>query len=236
MAPSLSHWAVLAGAFFASSADMNPNTSTSRPTFPLKAFAIVLLLAFLGGIGAYFYGLSQGRAALAAQRTQFMGQIERATGEAQEAKNEMTAANNRVRLLNAQNGLYRAAIALDRRNFGIANTALQGATKSLGQVKESSWIELSQVQSLAAALQKTDINVAVNLETQRERILGFAAQMDEMIAPDPPSQAAPNGTNANSLAPDGGTPAPDGLTQLEEENAASSESEISNSATGNAVR
>ncbi len=188
---------------------MNSNSSTSQTKgFPLKAFGILLLVALIGAAGAYFYGLSQGRAALGAQKSDYETQLQSASAETQKAKDELVAANNRARLLDAQNSLYRAAVALDRRNFGIANTSLQNAARSLGEVKESPNIPFARVQSLAATLQKTNINVAVNLQTQRERLLGFAEQMQEIVpsaatieaAPSEaaPSEAAPDGTNAAS--------------------------------------
>lgn len=242
---------------------MNSTSSTSSKGSPLKAFGILLLLGILSSAGAYFYGLSQGRAALAAQKSESQTQIQRATGEAQAAKDEVVAINNRVRLLDAQNGLYRAAVALDRRNFGIANTALQSAASALGQVKESEEIPLARVQSLAAALQKTDINVAANLENQRARILAFAEQLEDLTAPAAspettrgetstpetvPSEVVPNDTSSESLAPDGSTstpdggtptpdgstPAPDALTQPANENAITTENAVSNALRENA--
>lgn len=216
---------------------MNSNSSTSSKGFPLKAFGILLLVALIGVAGAYFYGLSQGRAALGAQKSDYETQLQSAREETQKSKDEVVAMNNRVRLLDAQNSLYRAAVALDRRNFGIANTSLQNAARSLGEVKEAPEVPFARVQSLAATLQKTNINVAVNLQTQRERLLGFAEQMQDLVVPAAPLEAAPSeapaedsntaspapdGANADSLAPDGGTPpAPDASPQPD--NAVSSE-------------
>lgn len=212
---------------------MNPNSSTRSP---LKAFGILLLLALLGMAGAYFYAWNQGRATLAAQQMNLQSQIQKAQDETQKSRDEVAAINNRLRLLDAQNGLYRAAIALDKRNFGIANTALQGAFSALGRVEASPDFPGARVKALATALGKLDVNVAANLEDQRERILGFAAQLEDLTArqarPDAveetPSKASPDGAIADS-------PALDGLTQSENQNAVSSEDAASNSATQNAA-
>ncbi|MBW3635440.1 MAG: hypothetical protein KY445_03105 [Armatimonadetes bacterium] len=218
---------------------MNSTSSTSSKGFPLKSFGILLLLAFLGGVGAYFYGLSQGRAALATQKTEFETQIQSAREETQKSKDEVVTINNRVHLLDAQNRLYRAAVALDRRNFGIANTALQGAAAALGQVKESPDVPFARVQSLAAALQKTNINVAANLENQRARLLAFAEEMEDLTpsaAPleaeatsgtsDPSGESAGANAGAGSGAGSGGT-APTEEEAVPSENAVSSDNATS---------
>ena len=92
-------------------------------------------------------------------------------------------------LLTANVWVYRAAAALDDRNFGVANDAMNEAVRALEAVTLTAGdpraVELSE--ALAAA-RDLNISVASNLERQRGAVLALARQVtalaEQASAPD----------------------------------------------------
>ena len=92
-------------------------------------------------------------------------------------------------LLTANVWVYRAAAALDDRNFGVANDAMNEAVTALEAVTlaegDPRGAELAEAVAAARAL---DISVASNLEPQRDALLALARQVtalaEQASAPD----------------------------------------------------
>jgi len=159
----------------ASDSDIRPAGSSTRSWLIAGAVAVALIL------GVYFWGQAQSRQQLGAQKIEYQQRISAIQGELQQARSELAASSNRNQLLMARTDLYRAAADLDRRNFGIANTRLQEAAAALGKVDGSgAGIDPAELAALRAAIAKTDINVATNLQQQRNQVLDFAARLDAM--------------------------------------------------------
>lgn len=81
-------------------------------------------------------------------------------------------------LLTANVWVYRAAAALDDRNFGVANDAMDEVVKALEAVtvSEGDPLQAGLSEALTAA-RALNISVASNLEPQREALLTLARRM-----------------------------------------------------------
>lgn len=159
--------------------DATPSTHQVSTTAMLIALGIAIVI----GAGLYFGGLSQGRGELAAQKTHYEQQIQAGRTELGKRQAELAAVRNHNRLMQARVALYRTAIDLDQRNFGIANGRLQEASGALAQIKSGDGgIDTAKVAELRASIAATNINVATNLQQQRAQILDLAARLDAIAA------------------------------------------------------
>lgn len=148
----------------------------------IRIAAALVLAAILYGVG-----LSQGRALLAAQKTESDGQIQGLQAQVDSGKQQLAAAQNRTRLIQARASLCRTALDLERRNFGTTNTHLQESAAMLGQVQGGGNLDMARLGALKENLAKTDINVVTDLEGQRKQMLDFARQV-EALTPGQPGQ------------------------------------------------
>ncbi|GAA0870176.1 hypothetical protein GCM10009116_20120 [Brevundimonas basaltis] len=105
-----------------------------------------------------------------------------AIGEARTAR-EAAETDLRTRvtanqLLTANVWVYRAAAALDDRNFGVANDAMGEAVAALEAVElpEGDPLQAGVAEALTAA-KNLNISVASNLEPQREALLNLARRV-----------------------------------------------------------
>jgi hypothetical protein len=98
-----------------------------------------------------------------------------------------TAANQ---LLTANVWVYRAAAALDDRNFGVANDAMNEAVTALEAVTlaEGDPRAAGLAEAVAAA-RALDISVASNLAPQREALLALARQVTGLAEQSPAPDA-----------------------------------------------
>ncbi|MEJ7758175.1 MAG: hypothetical protein WKF55_01150 [Gemmatimonadaceae bacterium] len=165
----------------------DPVSTPSAPPSKIQRVHVGIAVALV--LGAIFYGvgLSQGRAQLAAQRTESDGQIQRLQAQVDSGKQQVAAAQNRTHLDQARANLYRTALDLERRNFGTANTHLQESAAMLDRVQGSGNLDMARLGALKENLAKTDINVATDLEGQRKRVLDFAGLL-ENLTPGQPGQ------------------------------------------------
>lgn len=162
----------------------SPSTS-SRAILAAAAAVVVLLLV------VYLWGQSQTRERLSAQESDYQRRIVAVEKRLQTTQEQLVVASNRNRLLMARTDLYRAAADLDQRNFGTANTRLQEAAAALAKVDPSSSdIDAKQLDALRASIAQTNINVATDLQQQRNRVLDLAAQLDALVL-DGSGSAAP---------------------------------------------
>ncbi|WP_222564268.1 hypothetical protein [Novilysobacter antarcticus] len=165
---------------------MNETATTSPRQGHLVSTTAMLIAAgvFIVVAGVLYYvGLSQGRKELATQKLQYEQQIEQGNQILGESKADLAKVQNRNYLMRARVDLYRTAVDLDQRNFGIANTRLHEAADALGQIqKDAGGIDLSKVAALKQSIESNDFTVAADLENQRANVLDFAAQLDAIAA------------------------------------------------------
>ncbi|HPL62670.1 MAG TPA: hypothetical protein PK587_02785 [Syntrophales bacterium] len=139
-----------------------------------KAILIGVLAAALVIVLSYFIGLRQGRAELEARQTEFQKQL-------QTLQQQASAAENRSLLLAARLDLYRTAMDLDQRNFGLANTHLQGSAARLSRVNPAAiGVDPAKLESVHRDIAGSGIKVADNLEEQRNRILVLLSQIEAL--------------------------------------------------------
>lgn len=167
---------------------MNSPDPNARPAMPSKstmttraivvAAAVVVVLLLI----VYLWGQWQTRARLSAQEADYEQRIVAVENRLQTTQEELAAATNHNRLLMARTDLYRAAADLDQRNFGTANTRLQEAAAALAKVDPTSGdIDAEKLGALRASIAKTNINVATDLQQQRNLVLDLAAQLDGLV-------------------------------------------------------
>jgi len=146
-----------------------------------KAIWIGILVAVLAVVLSYFIGLRQGRADLKARQTEFQNQL---SGLQQKA----AATENRNLLLTARLNLYRTVMDLDQRNFGLANTHLQGSSAALSRVDPAAiGVDPARLEGIRREMAEIGINVADNLEDQRNRILALVGQVEGLEPASPGS-------------------------------------------------
>ena len=159
----------------------------------VKIYLIAILVIFVLGVVLYFAGLLAGKAQLAAQAAKFGVERNGLQSQVKTAETARDAALDRSAMMEARSALYRTAIDLDARNFGTANNHLKEAATALASVKGS------DTSALKGEIGATDLNVAVNLADQRQKVLGFAEQLNKMM---PAPIAAPNSTITSASSPD----------------------------------
>ncbi len=157
----------------------------------VKMYLIGALVVFVLGVMLYFVGLMAGKAQLAAQEAKFGVERNGLQSQVKTAETARDAALDRSAMMETRAALYRTAIDLDARNFGTANTHLKEAATALSSVKGSN------TSGLQGEIGATDLNVAVNLGDQRQKVLGFAEQLNKMM-PAPIETTDSSATSASS--------------------------------------
>ncbi len=140
-------------------------------TSPTRYWLIVVAILFLGGVIAYFVGGWRGHAARERETSQ-------ARTALQTVQSELVTRRSVDQLLAADIWAYRAAVALDNRNFGVANDAMAKVTASLNRVEPAAVgvgdAAAFKVKSEAPAVR---ISVAQDLEAQRTQLIQLAADI-----------------------------------------------------------
>jgi hypothetical protein len=171
-----------------------------------KTLVIVVIAAVVLGALLYLGGLWQGRGQLVAERSTYTAQI-------QQLVDKLAVVETGNTLLNARIALYRAAADLDQRNFGMANSRLQEAARSLAALEPLRIdVDPARLEGLRREIASTSIAVALDFEQQRTRLLSLAWQLDQLTPggappPAPVADAAPE-TAPFPAPPSGATPAP----------------------------
>ena len=152
---------------------MTSSTSTStgageRPAWQQKGIQVAIGLAAAALL--FFLGWMMGR------------------GPAADLERERDEARTHAALLSAQVDVYRSAVALEARNFGTANQHLRSADAALDVVPAEGDVAgigpeaESALAEIRSTLATTDLNVAVDVETQRAAVLQLAERLDEVIS------------------------------------------------------
>jgi hypothetical protein len=166
-----------------------PEHRSAKAASPRNLIIAAVVVALLIILGVYLWGNAQTRSQLSAQQSEYEQRISLMQNQLQATQGELASARNRNQLLMARTDLYRAAAALDLRNFGIANTHLRQAEQALGRVDASGAnLDTSKLNQLRSSIDSLNINVATNLQDQRNQVLDLATQLDSMAL------QAPEGT------------------------------------------
>ncbi len=143
-----------------------------------KTIATSLLLAVITGVVLYVFGWWQGSKSVDSGEKE----ISKIQQELQASQQQVNLLKNRSYLMQARAALFQSTVDLDQRNFGVANGSLQEAATVLAQVKDGeNKLDVVKLGELQKKIAKTNINVAVNLEAQRQQILGFVRELNSLI-------------------------------------------------------
>lgn len=153
----------------------SPAPAPARSTW--RGRANLLIAALAAAALLFFLGWMMGRSPVAG--------LER----------ERDEAGTRAALLGANTALYRAAVALEERNFGTANDHLRRANAALTPLASSDDVPglgseaSSAVREVRTALAATNLNVAVDVERQRATVLELAARLGRVADAAAPAPA-----------------------------------------------
>ncbi len=146
---------------------------------------ILVVIAIVVALIVFALGYYLGRAPVASLQTQ-----------ATQAQQALATAQVRADVQSARAYLYQSAADLDLRNFGTANSDLASAGQNMKQVVGRlgtagvSGDVAQQLQKLQQQVSATNLSVAVNLQRQRDQVLGFAKQATQLAGQLPAGQAA----------------------------------------------
>ncbi|MCY7313515.1 MAG: hypothetical protein LH491_07785 [Pseudoxanthomonas sp.] len=169
---------------------MNTTSSDTElhepPSRPLNKKLIASLIALVLVVAVYVGGYFHGRSELKAQKTDYEQRVGVIQDKLSGTEKQLVQETARNHLLLARNLLYSTSMDLEERNFGTANTRLQEAAAALAKVGSGSGnFDREKVAQLSTAASQMNINVATDLEQQRGQVLGFAAQLDELMSTNP---------------------------------------------------
>ncbi len=162
-----------------------PTDTQTRSTHQVTTTTLLITLgiAIVIGVALYFVGLKQGQSELAAQKTHYEQQVQAGKTALDKSQAELAGVRNHNHLMQARVALYRTAIDLDQRNFGIANQRLHAVAEALDQIKTADGgIDPEKIAALRKSIAASNVNVATNLQQQRAQILDFAARLDAIAA------------------------------------------------------
>jgi hypothetical protein len=148
----------------------------------LARILIVVVGVVVVAVALYAFGAQKGRAQLETQRVDFEERLASAGRALTSAEQRLAVLRNVKALQQAEIALFESAVELDRRNFGTANEHIRKAGTLLARIEDpAGGLSLEQIALLGEDIGLLDINVAVNLEDQRARVLGLAARLRDLI-------------------------------------------------------
>lgn len=167
-----------------------------------KAIALIVIIFVVPG-ALYLGGFLHGRSRVTAQRDQCWQQLK-------DRDARLAAAENQVHFYRVRLALYQTAHDLDQRNFGLANAHLREADDPLAKLNAAALgIDKPALDALRQEIANTNIQVAIDLETQRNQILNFEKRLDSLIpkpAVPPSTPTAPTVPSTPLTAPKPATP------------------------------
>jgi hypothetical protein len=134
---------------------------------PSKAKRILLgMAAFIVAVGAA-YGIG---------RFQLATQLRDAEGRTQEVEQKLRTEQQKITSLEARRHLNLSLLAMDERNFGIAQKELEEAARLLGQPTSK-----PEHSKLAAEIQRHKIIATEDLGAQRQKLLALTRALDALL-------------------------------------------------------
>jgi hypothetical protein len=141
-----------------------------------RTWLIVVAFLIVAGIVAYFVGMAVDRSAREREAGVAEQRDAALQGQLQSARGQLASSQSENNLLTANVWAYRATIALDARNFGVANNAVAQVVSSLNKVDSSAAdLDPKALAALKSQAGRVKISVATNLEGQRAQLLQLAA-------------------------------------------------------------
>jgi hypothetical protein len=158
----------------------------------LKRIGVAIAVAAVVAALFYFGGRWQERGRAAAEQRAMAAQVAEVRTDQDRLRVELATAEERARLFQVRALLFETALDLERRNFGTAQQRLKAAAARLeATVDAGPTIPLDEIRALHADVTATDLTVAADVATQRNRVLGFVARLDEILDRIPGSSSGP---------------------------------------------
>ncbi len=148
----------------------------------LKKILISIVILAISGVALYGAGWFQASSQFSSDDRKTQQELEQAKEKLNQVKEQLITERNRTYLMEARGDLYDTAVNLDERNFGTANTRLQEAAAALGKIDDvNGSVNIKKVKELQNAIAKKNLNVAVNLEKQRNTVLSYINVLNKLI-------------------------------------------------------
>jgi len=161
-----------------------------------RIWLILTAVLIVCGVGAYFVGGAVHQAARDRDATAAAQRHSAVEAQFKGAQSQVDSLKSANQILTANVWAYRAAVALDNRNFGVANDAVAEVVASLGAVDaDAANLDSNALETLKREAAAVKISVAADLASQRNQLLRLA---DDVNALAERSQAGtPQATSVN---------------------------------------
>ena len=163
-------------------AETNPKSPTAQPNKPASKGKNILIfagVAVLAIVIAYAAGRMQTSFKIDAAEQAANEKVEKQTKRADELAAKLADSEAKVAKLEARRHLSLTLMAMDNRNFGIAQKHLEAAAKVLKQPETKA----GKLGELSAQIAKTRLVATENMAKQREKITGWMEQIDDAVPP-----------------------------------------------------
>lgn len=128
---------------------------------------IVLMVMVIAVFAAYVTGRLQGSAGTKA--------AEQRAASAEQAQSKLA---ERISLLEARRRLHLAEVALDQRNFGIAESQVTAAAELLAKSKADGGLA-----ELRASIAQSKLRASEDVGAERKKVEGWISKIDELVPP-----------------------------------------------------
>ncbi len=147
-----------------------------------RLWLTVVIVLVLAGVAAYFAGTLVERAAGAQSAREARQQYAALKGQLAQADARNATLHSVNRLLSANVWAYRAAVALDNRNFGVADNAINMVATTLhGLDAAATGLNAAAVTAVQKQAASVKISVAQNLESQHTQVLALASSINALV-------------------------------------------------------
>lgn len=145
-----------------------------------RSLVIAFLISVAGIAVAYGAGRLQGAARISDAEAKTAEATQKGQSKARALEADLAASRKKVLQVEASRQLYLSLVALDQRNFGIAQQRIKKAGQVLAQSAPSQGGALAQ---LAKAMVESNLVATENISGQRDEILRWATQIDALVPP-----------------------------------------------------
>jgi hypothetical protein len=147
-----------------------------------RNWLIVVVVLVVAGVAAYFAGRFVERNARAGDVIAAQQQYATVKTQLGSAQGQNASLESMNHLLTANVWAYRGAVALDNRNFGVANDAVAKVVANLNGVDAAAaGLDGKAVTAVRKEALGVKISVAANLESQRAQILKLASAITALV-------------------------------------------------------
>lgn len=153
-----------------------------RPSAPVVVARKTLVFSVLVGLGAigvaYAVGRLQGTVAVSRVEAKAAHASQQQQSQADKLSSELASARQKILHLQALRQLHQALVALEQRNFGIAQQRVAEAGRLVGSSRPPVNSELAR---LSQAMLSKKLVATENLAAQRLELIAWAEKLDGLV-------------------------------------------------------